>query len=145
VPSDSSAVDTALVALLIGDATLTGLAPDGVYFNVAKKSATRFVLVSQMAHADDYQFGGSAFESFDYLVKAVTGPTTTDLNTSAGTIGAAAARIHVLLQDQPLTVAGYSLMRMQRTERVRYTEADADNVDARWHHRGGIYAVMVSP
>jgi hypothetical protein len=143
--ADASAVDAALVALLLGDATLTTFMPDGVFFDVSGKNATRFVIVSQLAHADDYLFNASAYESFEYLVKAVTGPTLTDANYSGGQVKAAAARIHTLLEDQPLAPAGYSLMVMQRLERIRYTEPDADNEDARWHHRGGRYSVIVSP
>jgi hypothetical protein len=56
----------------------------------------------------------------------------------------AAARIHTLLQLGTLTATGYTLMRLARLERVRYTEVDEDT-DARWQHRGGHYEVMVSP
>lgn len=127
-----------MTALLVNDATLTALLPDGVYFDVAKKNATRFVIVSQLAHEDEYVFGGSAWEVFDYLVKAVV------LSTSGADVKTAAARIHTLLQDALLAPVGYVPMRLQRVERVRFTEVDDDS-DSRWQHRGGRYAVMISP
>jgi acyl-coenzyme A thioesterase PaaI-like protein len=137
--ADSSDVDAAVIAKLLADPQLMAIVQDGVFFDVAKHGATRFVIVSQMTHEDEYMFGGSAFEAFDYLVKAVV------INTSGADVKTAATRIHAVLQDQPLSVTGYSLMRMQRIERVRYTEPDDDNADARWQHRGGRYAVVVSP
>ena len=105
---------------------------------MAKKSAQRFVLISLLAHEDEYQFGGSAWERFTYLVKAVI------LETTGANVKTAAARIHTLLQDGTLAPTGYGLMRMARLERVRYTEVDEDT-DARWQHRGGHYEVMVVP
>jgi hypothetical protein len=139
MPADSSAVDAALSAKLLADSALIALMPDGVWFDEAGKSATKFVLVSHVAHEDTYMLQGSAYERFLYLVKAVA------LETSGANVRAAAARIHALLQDGTLTPSGYTLMRMQRVERIRYTEVDEVNADARWQHRGGHYEVMVSP
>jgi hypothetical protein len=136
--ADSSDVDAALSAKLLGDATLMALMPDGVYFDVASKNATRFVLLSLLTHEDNYQFGGEAWEVFTYLVKAVA------LNTSGGDVKTAAQRIHTLLQDGTLSATGYGLMRMQRTERLRITEVDEANNDIRWQHRGGHYEVWVA-
>lgn len=135
---DSSAVDNALVAKLSGDATLMGLIPGGVFFDYSPANVTQVVIVSQLAHEDAYQFRGSAWERFVYVVKAVA------LSTSGANVASAAARIHTLLQDGTLTITGYGLMVMQRLERVRYTEVDQDN-DQRWQHRGGQYEVFVSP
>lgn len=137
--ADSAEVDEAVIGRLVGDATLSSLMPDGVYFGVAKKSATRFVVVEQLTHDDNYMLGGEAYERFEYLVKAV------EKNLSGLNVDNAAARIQTLLQDAPLTVTGYTLMRIQRTERVRYTEPDADNADARWQHSGGRFEAYVSP
>lgn len=136
--ADTSAVDAAILAKLLGDSTLMALVPDGVYWDIAKSSATRFVIVSQLAHEDTYQLGGSAWEVGEYLVKAVI------KETSGVDAKTAAARIHTLLQDASLTITGYGLMRIQRAERVRYTEID-DDADARWQHRGGRYSVWVTP
>lgn len=135
---DSSDVDAALSAKLLADGALAALMPDGIWFDIATHGATRFVIVSQLAHEDAYMFEGVAWERFLYLVKAVAKSST------GADVKAAAARIHTLLQDGTLTVTGYELMVMQRTERVRYTEVDEDT-DERWQHRGGQYEVLVSP
>lgn len=136
-----------MIAKLVGDSTLTSLMPHGVFFDVAgsymeagvMKRATRFVVVSQLAHDDNYEFNAEAFERFEYLVKAV------DFNKSPINANAAAQRIRVLLQDATMTITGYTLMVSQRSERVRFAEADADDLDARWQHSGGRYEIFVSP
>lgn len=139
--SDSSNVDAAIVETLQGDATLAALLPDGVFIDVAPANKTRFVIVSQVIHEDHYALNDqAAFEQFLYLVKAVA------RDSSAGTpVKAAAVRINELLQFQPLTVTGYDHMLTRREERVRYTEVDSENPETRWQHRGGRYAVFVSP
>jgi len=137
--SDASDVDAAIVAKLAGDATLTALMPDGVFMDIAPSGTTRFVIVSLATHEDDYMLGEAAYEKSVYLVKAV------ERNISGTTVKAAAARIHALLQDVRLTIAGYVHMLTQREERIRYTEVDPDEPDTRWQHRGGRYAVFVSP
>lgn len=135
---DSSDVDAAISANLLADSALMAIAVDGVYFDVAAKSAQKFVIVSLLTHRDEYIFNDEAWEVFEYLVKAVA------LSTTGADVKTAAARIHTLLQDGTITPAGYGLMRMQRTERIRYTEVDADN-DSRWQHRGGRYEVWMQP
>lgn len=135
----ADAVDTALVAKLAGDATLTGLMPDGVFWDVAPSGSTRFVIVSLLYHEDTDMFGGTAYQMGTYLVKAV------ELSGSAANTKSAAARIDALLNNQTLTVAGMTHMLTRRAERVRYVEVDAEQKDARWQHRGGRYDVWVSP
>ncbi len=58
---------------------------------------------------------------------------------------AAAARIHALLTDTPLAIAGYSHMLTRREERIRYTQPDPDEPELHWQHRGGRYVVFASP
>lgn len=135
---DSGDVDAALSAKLLADATLAALMPDGVWFDAAKKGATKFVIISLINEDDEQMFNGRAFEDALYLVKAVA------LETTGANVKAAAARIDALLDGGTLTVAGYSLMRMQRMNRVRITEVDETNADIRWQHRGGHYALQVS-
>src|SRR6185295_17628884 len=94
---NSRAIDAALTARFIGDTTLMGLLPDGVYFDEAKQGATRFVIISLIDEEDIGVFGGRAIEDGLYLVKAVA------KGTSGVDIGTAAARIDVLLEDVPLT------------------------------------------
>ena len=129
----TSALDAALVSKLSGDATLTTLAPGGVYWDMAPQGiATPFVVITQMSHGDAYSLRAQAYEEITYLVKAV------DANTSGVSAQNAADRIHTLLQDATLTVPGYRSLLVQRSERVRYVELD-DESDRRWQHRGGLY------
>lgn len=140
MPSDPSKVDEALFNRLNGDSTLTAAMTGGVHFDVGPKSGTAYVIVSQLAHEDEYMAEGSAWEHFVYLVKAVV------QSASGATASTAAQRIHTLLQGQSLSITGYTLMqRMDRLERVKYTEVDEVNADIRWQHRGGHYEVFVSP
>lgn len=141
MPADSNAIDAAIVTLLANDAQLTGAAgymPDGVFFDIAAKGKTRFVIVSLLTAPDTRMFQGRAFEEPLYLVKAV------ELSTSGTNAKAAAARIDTLLDGAVLTATGYGSVMVRREERVRFTEVDQDS-DARWQHRGGRYQVTASP
>lgn len=135
---DSGDVDAALSAKLLADGTLAGLMTDGVWFDTAPKGKTRFVIVSLVNEDDEPQFQGRAYEDNLYLVKAVA------METTGANVKAAAARIDALLEGGTLTVSGFSLMRITRVNRVRYTEVDEVDADIRWQHRGGHYAVTVS-
>jgi hypothetical protein len=137
--ADSSLIDAALVAKLLNDTTLAGLMPDGVFFDEAKQGAQKFVIVSLVDESDEGKFGGRAFEDALYLVKAVA------LNSSGGDVKTAAARIDALLEDQALTVSGYTWMTTHREARIRYTEVDEIDRSIRWQHRGGRYRVQLSP
>lgn len=135
---DSSDIDAALVAKLQADSALTTAMPDGVFFDEADQGKTKFVIVSLIEEHDEPTFNARAFEDTTYLVKAVA------KGTSGTGVRTAAARIDVLLDGQPLAVTGYSLMTMQRVERVRYTEVDDVDASIRWQHRGGRYQVVMS-
>ena len=136
----SQAVDTALIAKLTGDATLMGLAPGGVYREVAPQGvAEPFIIVQQYTHEDQYLLRRqSAFESFAYLVKAV------QQSLTASAVQACADRIQTLLQNGTLSPTGYTLTLMQREERIATVEIDEDR-DLRYQHRGGLYRVIVEP
>lgn len=135
---DSSLIDNALIALLGADITLLALVPNGIYYDEAPPNSTRFVIVSVVDQHDEPMFNGRAFEDTLYLVKAVM---RSDAN---GDIKAAAARIDVLLEQQPLTVSGYNVSCMRRESRVRMTEVDEIDQSIRWFHRGGRYQVVAS-
>lgn len=135
--ADSAALDTAILGKLSSDSTLMALAPDGVWSDVAASGKTRFVVVSLSTHEDDYAFDGD-IEKATYIVKAVM------LDTNPTNAKTAAARIHTLLQNVPLTVSGFDHLLLRRSERIRYTEVDALNNDARWQHHGGRYDAWVS-
>ena len=141
---DSGAVDAALVAKLLGDATLMALAPGGVYIDEAVAGVTRFLIVSLIDEHDGPMFNGRAFEDALYLVKYV------ERSTSSVNARAAAARIDALLDPSgaggTLTVTGYNLMTMKRDSRLTpMVEVDGVDASIRWQHRGGRYRVMVSP
>lgn len=136
--ADSSAVDNALIALLLADSVLAGLMPDGVFWDEANPGAKKFVLVSLIDESDEATFGGRAYEDALYLVKAVA------LSSSGGDVKTAAARIDALLEDQSLEAAGYSVMTMHREGRVRITEVDDIDPSIRWQHRGGKYRVQAA-
>jgi hypothetical protein len=138
--ADTSAVDTALIAILAGDAPLMALCPDGVHWDVAPAGATAFVIVSQIDHDDAPAMPNkTVWERTLYLVKAVT------LGAGRATVVQAAFRMYELLQDAPLAPTGYALMVCQRIKRVpAYTEID-EVTDARWSHCGGHYELMVCP
>jgi hypothetical protein len=139
MPGDSSAVDAAIVAALLSDATLSSLMPDGVFIDEANPNAKRFVVVSLIDHRDVAAFGGRAYEDALYLVKAVA------INTSGSDVKAAAARIDAVLEDEILTAPGYVWMTGHRESRIRSTEVDEVDRSIRWQHRGGRYRVQVSP
>jgi len=143
MPGDSAAIDDAMVARLTGDPQLQALIPAGPFFDVAGKGYTGFTLLSVHENVSIGQFGGQAFERTVYQAKAV------DLNTSSTNARQAAARIHALLEWEdgppPLTIAGFDLLALRRVERVRYTEPDAANPDARWQNQGGLYEVITAP
>jgi hypothetical protein len=137
--ADVAAVDTALVARLAGDATLATLLPDGVYLDVAPANKTRFVIVQHQTHEDSEGFGAPLWEREQYRITARV------LEPSGVAANAAALRIHELLQDAPLVVAGYGHMTTLRVERIKLTEVDDVDNDIRWQHAGGDYEVFVSP
>jgi hypothetical protein len=137
--ADTSDIAGALIAKLGSDLELLSLCPNGVYRDQAPPGATRFVIVSLMAGEDVGVFGRRAIEAGVYLVEARMLSTVPGVN-----VKAAAARIDVLLEDQPLTVAGYTWMTMHREEPIGITEVDAVDASIRWFRRGGRYRVEMS-
>lgn len=140
---DSSDIDAALLAKLGADATLLAICANGVKVDVGEADDTKFVIVSLVDEADAPMFGGRALEDTLYLVKAVM-YFKAGVNMALPDIKGAAARIDALLENQPLTVAGYSYMTMRRESRVRFTEVDDEDTSIRWFHRGGNYRVVMS-
>lgn len=138
--ADSSALDAALTALLLNDATLMALVPDGVYFDqAAGTGAQRYVQVSITSAIDTTMFGGRAFEAPTYLVLACM------LSSAGGNIAAAAARIDELLDGTDLAATGYAPAPLQRMRRVRQSDPDGLDPSLRWHTRGGEYGALVAP
>ena len=141
---DASAIDEALVDLLASDATLRGLLPDGVFFDVAPPQARKFCVVSIVTQVGVPVFGGCAIEDTTYLVKAVCAVD----GGGSSAIRQAAARIDDLLDDGTLAVpAAYGFMACFRDDtdgRVRALEIDDLDKSIRWYHRGARYRVQVS-
>ena len=136
--ADSSSVDAALAALLSADPVIQGLLPDGGYFDLAAKDSRRYLLLSLLDHDDSYVFEGTGWETFLYLVKAVT------LDSSPKAAMDAAARVHALLQDKELVVPGYWPMKTQRIEHIRILDTDEPTA-VRWQQVGGHYELWLQP
>jgi hypothetical protein len=141
--ADSSDIDAALVTKLASDATLASYlqAAPNVFMDEAKPNSTKFVIVSLVNEVDRHSFGARAFEDAVYLVEARMLATP---STPVGNIKAAAARIDALLDGGTLTVAGYSVMVIQREERFRTLERDDADESITWHRRGGHYRIAMS-
>ena len=137
--ADTSDIAAALIAKLGSDLELLSLCPNGVYFDEAPPGSTRFVIVSFVNAIDQGVFGRRAIEDAIYLVEARMLSTVPGAN-----IKRAAARIDELLEDQPLTVAGYTWSAMHRIEPIRLTEVDEVDPSVRWLRRGGQYFVQMS-
>jgi hypothetical protein len=134
--ADSSAILNALIAKLGSDTALLALMPNGVHEDVAPALSARFVIVSQILSVDKSVFQRRAWEDALYLVEART--------RNNGDVRAAAARIDVLLDGGTLTVSGFGLMKLQREEFVRGTEADEVDSSILWIRRGGRYRVQMA-
>ena len=138
----TTAITNALVDLLAGDATLAGLAPDGVYFGAAPPHAARFVVVLYAHGVAVGEFGGRAYEDKYYAVKAVMRKTG---DVDLATAQAAATRIETILDRAVLLAPGYSCMSCIFEEALE-PEPDVDDSDdsVRWYQSGGIYRVQMS-
>lgn len=135
----SSEIDNALIAKLLGDATLTTLLPDGVYWDEARANATRFLVVTLVDDDSESTFsGGRTIERPLYSVTARS------LSSAGVDMAQAAERIDTLLQDGTLTAEGYGLMDITRESRIRRTEVDAVDRSIRWYRRGGLYRVEMA-
>lgn len=142
---DSSDIDNALIAKLGSDVTLLALCPNGIHKDEAPAGMTRFVIVSLVDEVDVATYDkGRAYEDALYLVEA-------RMRSDVGAnIKAAAARIDVLLEDQPLSgsptlIPGYTWMTTFRESRLT-PQIEVDDVDPsiRWYRRGGNYRVQCS-
>ena len=135
--TNSSGIDNAICATLGRDSALLTLMPNGVYFASAPPEARRYVLVTHDGNPVDLAvFGRRAQEEIRYRIVAV------GLSTMSPNMDQAAYRIDQLLEDQPVTVAGYTWATVHRLNRIRETTVDPINPSARWHTRGGIYYAL---
>jgi len=137
---DSSDIDAAVIVALQNDAQLASYAPNGVYMDEAPPGSTAFVIVSIIDALDVGEFGQRSQEDILYMIEFRERKPTT----GAGNAKAAAQRIQAVLEDQPLTIAGYTWMTVHRETRERKTEVDEVDPSIRWNRRGGQYRVQVS-
>jgi Protein of unknown function (DUF3168) len=136
----SSAIDRALYAVLKADVALALLCPDGVWWDVAKQNARRFVILSQFDTVDEPIFQGRGWEATTYLVKAV------ERSTDGQNAAAAADRIDDLLEGAHLPIDGFDCLSVVRTGgRVHINEVDDTDRAIRWQHRGALYLITAAP
>lgn len=138
-----SAIDIAVVNALKGDATLTALAPGGVFRDVAPEAVVNaalndsgqvFGIVTLQSAPQRYTFTGRAFEDCTYLVKFIS--------PSTSPVGAQAAidRAEVVLAT--VTAAGFTISCSRREERFSFVESDGP---VYWQHRGVSWYLAASP
>lgn len=134
----STAIDAAVVAKLQADATLAGLAPGGIWPDLAPEQAsTPYVVVLLESHDDaDEMPGAQAFERAAYLVTAI------DKSSDAAAANAAYNRAHAVLTGSALMVTGYTVMDVRRAGRQRSAERDGPVI---WRFVGGRYVVEADP
>ena len=133
----SRAIHQAIVDLLLADAALAALLPDGVYMESGPDGATRFAVVAWLDGHNDRMFGARAIENGLYAVKAVT---LGDVARNA----AAEARIDEVLDNAVLMVEGYAPMIFLNEHPIRFKEMDAGDVSIIWYHGGAEYDVVMS-
>lgn len=138
-----SAIDLALVNALKGDATLTTLAPGGIFRDVAPEDVVTsavnnasqvFGIVTLQSAPQWYSFESRAFEELRYLVKFVT--------RSTSPVGAQSALDRAETVLSTLAVSGFGISCSRREERIAYVESDGP---VNWQHRGCSWLLMASP
>ena len=131
--SVDSAIDAMLMTVLGGDATLSTLAPGGVWRGIAPSGVTGTVVVfSQASGTDDYVLSKRAFTVYRYLVKAITP------GESSAPANLAADRIDALLNDATPTLTSGTLLYMRRAQTVSMPEALGGET---YQHAGGYYDI----
>lgn len=135
------AIDTALNSRLTADlgtaGTLGVLGCTGVYrFQAPQGSVEPYVVFQQQAGTDSYTFTARDGRSLVYLVKAV------DRAPSGLRAAQMAERVETLLHDKPLTLSGWSTLRLRRESDVEYVEVDNGVI---YQHYGALYRVDVQP
>ena len=134
----TDAVDQALMAALLNDATLTALAPGRVHRSFEPEAAApgRCVIVTLQHEAATEKHGATAFYQTQYAVKVVDqAPTKTAAQ-------AAADRIDAILLGAPLTISGQTHMLTRRVERFEEVERVGSAI---WQHVGADYEVWSTP
>jgi hypothetical protein len=136
------AVDTALYSRLATDVagtatgTLGQLGATNVYRMVASQGSVEpYIVFNEQAGTDSYTFSAREARSLLYQVKAV------DKGGSASGASSMAERIDALLTDAPLSLSGWTNIRLRRESDVEYVEVANGQ---QYHHIGGLYRVDIT-
>ena len=126
-------LDTALFRAL-NVASLTNLAPGGVYNSIAPQGTTPpYVVFQALAKTDDYfAFGERGAEAL-YMVKAISHSPWPKEGATIDT------QIDTLLQDAVLSIAGFGLLYCRRESDLYLTESLGGEL---YQHIGGVYRVI---
>lgn len=137
------AVDTAIYSRLAADVagtatgTLGQLGATNVYRALASQGSVEpYVIFNEQAGTDSYTFSARDARSLLYQVKAV------GKGSSALVPAQMAERIDALLTDAPLSLSGWTNIRLRRESDVEYVEVANGQ---QYHHLGGLYRVDVTP
>lgn len=128
-------VEQMIYSTLAGDATLSSLAPGGVWRGIAKQGTTGvFVVFNLQGEADIYTMGVRAMLDGVYQIKAV------QAGTSASAVWDAAERIDALFTDASLTCTNGTVLLSRRQQIISYTETDGGEM---YQHVGGLFSIIV--
>jgi hypothetical protein len=136
------AVDAGLYTALNADmgtasGSLGDLGASGPYRMIAPQTASLpYVIFNEQAGTNRWTMADLGHRSLVYQVKAVgdghSGSVISDMD----------ARLDTVLNDQPLTLTGWTCKRIRRESDVEYIE-DTDGV--LYHHIGGLFRIDVEP
>lgn len=125
---------------LASDATLTTLAPGGVWEDPSPQGpSSPIVVIGYETAVTQHCGGGRAVTEFYYAVKVVGAAS------AIAAIRAAALRINALLDMGPIVphgLAGYSVLTSKCTEPISYPDPEPVT-GIRFEHRGGHYRIDV--
>mgnify|MGYP003532977036 FL=1 len=142
----SALVDTAVTNALKTDATLSTLAPGGIYRDVAPEAVVSaaksdpsqvFGILTLQSEVPLDSFDNKPLDEARLLVKFVS--------PSTSSVGAQAARDRAMAVLEGLSgtvVSGFAITCSKRAERMAYVENDGPVF---WQHRGVSWLVVSSP
>lgn len=105
-----------------------------VYNTMAlQQNATPYIIFQLQTGLDEYSFGTNREESLDYVMKVVSlrDYPSQECNPIFDTA-------HTALQDAPLSVPGYSVLRVRRGSRIRYRDRSG------YWHVGANYQIDIA-
>lgn len=123
--NDFAALGSALFTRLNAQGTV------GVFYALAPQGGTPpYCIIQRQAAVDEYTFTSSEVSS-DYVVKIVSN------RNWPGEAYQVYMHIHNALQDAPLSVAGFSLLRCRRRSTIEYRDPEG------YWHVGGLYRIDI--